>query len=492
MILGVTMAPDTNPLELSASAREALGTAALTWVLRYFEEARDRRLYPAASAADIRAVLVEPLPRDPQPPADVLEQFASIAALGRNNGHPRMFGYVQSSGNFAGAIGDFLASALNQNVTSWRSAPSATTVEHLVIDWIRTLVGCAPLASGLLVGGGSAANAAALTVALRASTDVDIAARGVAALPAPARIYASDRVHMSVAKAAALLGLGRDAIARIATDAEGRMRVDRLAECLDRDRKAGLHQVCVIANAGEVNAGAIDPLNAIADVCAERRLWLHIDGAYGGFAAAVPDLRQAFAGIDRADSLALDPHKWLFAPVDAGCLLVRDERHLRRAFAQGASYIDVVADQDMSEFAFWDVGPELSRRFRALKIWFALKCHGAEAFVRTIERNVTLARELAGIIDGSDDFERLAPVPLGIVCFRHVPAGLEGDGARLNDFNRRLMVEVQRDGSSYVSNAMVGDSFALRACIVNHRTTVRDVGMLLEDIRGAAARLAEA
>jgi glutamate/tyrosine decarboxylase-like PLP-dependent enzyme len=247
-----------------------------------------------------------------------------------------------------------------------------------------------------------------------------------------------------------------------------------------------------VANAGEVNAGAIDPLADIADICAANSLWLHVDGAYGGFAAVVPSLAPAFTGISRADSLSLDPHKWLFAPVDAGCLLVRDERHLRRAFSYGASYIDVVPDGDMSNFAFWDVSPELSRRFRALKIWFALKCHGAAAFATTIERNVDLARQLGAAIDASDDFERLAPIPLSIVCFRYVPTQLRGDEQGLNALNRRLMVEVQRGGQSYVSNAMLGNRFALRACIVNHRTSEADVPALLDDIRRVAAGLRRA
>jgi glutamate/tyrosine decarboxylase-like PLP-dependent enzyme len=341
----------------------------------------------------------------------------------------------------------------------------------------------------VLVGGGSAANLAALATALRASTDADVNTRGVAALPGPPVVYASERVHMSIPKAAALLGLGRDAMRRVPASNDGRLDVTALSAALLEDRAAGRHPVCVVANAGEVNTGAIDPLDAVADVCAEHRVWLHIDGAYGGFAAAVPAMSSAFAGMSRADSLSLDPHKWLFAPLDAGCLLVRDERTLRHAFAHGASYIDVVADRDMSDFAFWDVSPELSRRFRALKLWFALKCHGAQAFAAAIERNIGIADALAAAIDASDDFERLAPTSLSIVCFRYLAPGQARDTAALNDFNRRLMVEVQRDGDSYLSNAMIADAFALRACIVNHRTTSDDVERLLNAIRRAAAGL---
>jgi aromatic-L-amino-acid/L-tryptophan decarboxylase len=476
-------------LDLTPEARQRLGQAALEWVLRSVDTATEPPVYPSVSADDLQALVAEPLPWQAQDPVRVLDQFARVAALGRNNGHPRMFGYVQSSGNFAGSVADFLASALNQNVTSWRSAPSATTVELQVIDWLKELVGWDPRGGGLIVSGGSAANMDALAAALHASTDVDLNARGVAALPGPPRIYASERVHMSIPKAAALLGLGQEAVRLVSTDEDGRLDPAILERAIADDQHAGVHPVCVVASAGEVNAGAVDPLDDIAEICAARGLWLHVDGSYGAFAAAVPRLRAAFAGMARADSLSLDPHKWLFAPLDAGCLLVRDETRLRRAFSRGAAYIDVVADRNMSDYAFWDVGPELSRRFRALKLWFALKCHGAAAFADAVDRNVALAGALADAIDASADFERLAPVPLSIVCFRHRPPALAGDDTALNEFNRRLMVQVQRDGGSYLSNATIGGAFALRACIVNHRTTADDLPILLDDIRRAAAAL---
>jgi aromatic-L-amino-acid decarboxylase len=475
-----------HSLELTSADRRRLGEAALAWVLEYVANAARSPVYPAISAADLQQLIAEPLPRDGHDPAHVLAQFAEFAALGRNNGHPRMFGYVQSSGNFAGVIGDLLASALNQNVTSWRSAPSATTIELQVIDWLKALVGCDEFGGGLLLGGGSAANMTAMAAALRASTDVDINRRGVTALPGPPTVYASDRVHMSIPKAAALLGLGREAVRMVPTSPNGELMSDALAELIAADRATGHHPVCVVGNAGDVNTGLIDPLNEIADVCAQARVWFHVDGSYGGFAAAVPQMTAAFAGMQRAQSIALDPHKWLFAPLDAGCLLVRDEAHLGRAFSQGAAYIDVVADRDMSDFAFWDVSPELSRRFRALKIWFALKLHGARAFADVIERNLALAQQLGDAIDQSDDFERLAPISLSIVCFRCVPRALAGQDAALNEFNRQLMVALQRDGESYLSNAILGQQFALRVCIVNHRTRTEDLERLLADLRRVA------
>ncbi len=478
-------------LELSPGEREALGRAALAWALDYFDTTAEAPIYPTVSPRDLCAQIDEALPEEPQSLHDVMDQFAALAALGRKNGHPRMFGYVQSSASFAGVAADFLASALNQNVTSWRSAPSATTVEHQVIEWLKTMVGFDPAGTGLLLSGGSFANFAGLAVALRASTDRDVNQHGVSVLPGPPRIYTSAMTHMSTPKAAAMLGLGRNAIVPIPVDGEFRMNVMALESQISADRAAGHHIICVVANAGDVNTGAIDPLVAIADVCARAGVWLHVDGSYGGLAAGTERAGAALAALGRADSLSLDPHKWLYAPLDVGCLLVRDGRRLRQAFAQGASYIDVIADTDMSEFAFWDHGPELTRRFRALKIWFMLKCHGATALRTAINDNIAVAQHLAGLIDASDDFERLAPVPLSIVCFRYLPPAMRGPGdhtVAINAFNRALMVEVQRDGDSYLSNAQIGAAFALRACIVNFRTRTADAAHLLDTIRRVAAR----
>lgn len=468
-------------LELTRVQREQLGRAALDWALKYFAEQSRLPIYPPANPKDLTSRLAAELPLDPQDLDTVMADFEGIAVNSRHNGHPRMFGYVQSSGSFAGVAADFLASALNQNVTSWRSAPSATTIEHQVIDWLKTMTGFAPTGTGILLSGGSMANFAALAVALRASTDVDINQSGVAALVGKPRLYASAMTHMSIPKAAALLGIGRDAVQLIPVNQHFQMDVDELRKRIVADRAFGFRPFCVVGNAGEVNTGAIDPLDEIADVCVDTGVWFHIDGSYGGFAARAPRAAAALSAIGRADSMSLDPHKWLFAPLDAGCLLVRDQRRLKHAFAHGAAYVDVIADSDMSEFAFWDYGPELSRRFRALKIWFILKIHGARAIQQAIDDNIAAAGHLAREIVQSSDFELMAPAPLSIVCFRF----REGDDA----FNQRLMLEVQRDGDAYLSNCMIAGRFALRACIVNYRTTPQDVEQLLATIRRVAERI---
>jgi len=468
-------------LELTSQQRDELGRIAFDWVLRYFSEQSQLPIYPAISASELTARLSAPLPNDAQDVPAVMAELAEIANYGRHNGHPRMFGYVQSSASFAGVIGDLLASAINQNVTSWRSAPAATTIEHQVIEWLKMMAGFDPAGDGILLSGGSFANFAALAAALRASTDVDLNQRGVAALPGKPRIYTSEMTHMSMPKAASMLGIGKDAIVRIPVDARLQMDPASLREQITRDRAAGLHAVCVVATAGDVNTGAIDPVDAIADVCVEHRVWLHVDGSYGALAARSSHVGGAMAALGRADSLSLDPHKWLYAPLDVGCLLVKNAAALRRAFSEGAGYIDVVADREMSEFAYWDHGPELSRRFRALKIWFMLKIHGVRAIQDAIDRNIDVAQHLAQLIDRSNDFERLAAAPLSIVCFRYK----HGDDA----FNKRLMVELQRDGESYLSNATIDGHFALRACIVNFRTRVEDAEILLDSLRRVAASL---
>jgi glutamate/tyrosine decarboxylase-like PLP-dependent enzyme len=488
---------DPNRLDLTPEARATLGRAALDWCLHYFDTMPDRPVYPSSRADALRTLLAEDVPGEAQPLTAVMEQFARVVEHSRHNGHPRMFGYVQSSASFAGAIGDLLASALNLNVTSWRSAPAGTTIERQVIAWIASMIGLPGSSGGLFTSGGTMANLAALAAALRTATDIDVAEAGVGALAGQARIYASSMVHMSIPKAASLLGLGRASVRYIPVTDTFEMDAASLDRQLGADRAERRVPICVVGTAGDVNTGAIDPLDEIADVCARHQVWLHVDASYGGFAALAPSAEHALRGLGRADSVALDPHKWLFAPLDAGCLLVRDPAALHRAFAHGAAYVDVIADEHMSDFAFWDYGPELSRRFRALKIWFALKLHGRRVFAEAIESNLRVARHLAAAIDARPDFERLAPVALSIVCFRYVPEALRAQTAEdpaatrapLNDLNRRIMLELQRAGEAYLSNAEIGGLFALRVCIVNYRTTEADADILLRAVGRVGDRL---
>jgi aromatic-L-amino-acid/L-tryptophan decarboxylase len=471
-----------NAFDWTPERREQVGRDALAWVLDWFSATGDRRLYPQISASALEHRLASSLPLEAQDAQAIVAEFAAaIAANSRDNGHPRMFGYVQSSGTFVGALGDFLASALNANVTSWRSSPAATTIERQVIGWMKDMAGFDAAGTGLLVSGGSMANLVGIIAATTAAHPA-VAQDGVRSLPGDPVIYASKLVHMSIPKAAAMAGLGRGAVRMLAVDPEFRLDVAALDQALHDDRRAGRVPICVVVNVGDVNTGAVDPIDAVADVCRRHRVWLHADGAYGGFARLAPSAAGLLRGLERVDSISLDPHKWLFVPVDSGCILVRDAAALRRAFRYAAEYVDVIATPDMSEYAFWDYGPELTRRFRALKIWMALKAYGVRALSDAIEGNIALARRLAAMIDASSDFERLAPVPLSIVCFAHT------GGADRDAHNRELMLRVQHGGRSYLSNATINGRFALRVCIVNHRTTEADLVELLDEVRTAAPR----
>jgi aromatic-L-amino-acid/L-tryptophan decarboxylase len=478
------------------------GNAAVEAMADYLDDLRDRRVYPLTTARQIREHLDGDLPDEGVDFGQLLDLFRDvIVPLSRHNGHPRMFGYVQSPGTAIAAIADLLASTLNANVTAWRSAPAATEVERLTIDWIKQILGVEATAGGLLVSGGSMANFAALAAAFRAKAPTDVLRQGVRSLPQAMRVYVSAETHHSVAKAAALLGLGRESVRVVAVDERFKIRLDDLVTKITEDLRDGHLPFCVVANAGTVATGAFDPLAELAGLARQFDLWLHIDASYGGFAALARSARHLFAEIRQADSVALDPHKWLYLPLDCGCVLYRRPETARAAFAHDAEYTRVMEREPDEAFAFWDYGPELSRRFRALKVWMMLKGVGVGALGEAIEENLACARHLESLVQTSADFEMLAPVELSICCFRYLPARLKRELENANEVNRerlnrqldalneRVLVELQRDGSSYVSNAGLGGRFSLRACVMNYRTTLHDMEILLDDVRRVAQKI---
>jgi aromatic-L-amino-acid decarboxylase len=448
----------------------------------YFAGLRDRQVYGPISAQEIRAGLDPALPTTGSDFDGLLKVFReTIVPFSRQNAHPRMFGYVQSPGTPVAAFADLLASFLNANLTAWRSAPAPVELERLTIDWIRQILGFGPEAGGLFLSGGSMANFTAIATAKQARDE----SRDRLCL------YASTETHFSVAKAVSLIGTER--VRHVAVDDSFRMKTDELVARIEADLEAGLVPFCVVANAGTVNTGAVDPLMEIREVADRFGLWMHVDGSYGAFAVLAPSARGLFAGLERADSVALDPHKWLYLPVDVGCVIYRDPEKARAAFAHEAEYTRVIGAEADEAFAFWDYGPELSRRFRALKVWMVLKGVGLESLGEAIESNLASARYLESLVEASDDFEMAAPVGLSIFCFRHLPATLRGASpATIDAFNERLLVALQRDGSSYLSNTTLHGRFALRGCVLNYRTTLRDMEILLDDLRRVAGSLVTA
>ena len=478
-----------STLDPSAEEIRRWGNAALELMAEYLGTIRDRRVYPQTSSREIREKLDRDLPENGADFEGLLQTFREVVLpMSRHNGHPRMFGYVQAPGMALAALADLLASALNANLTAWRSAPAAVEIERVTIDWIKQIVGFHSDAVGLFVSGGSMANFAALATARRAKAPEDVLSKGAYSFPRAMRVYASTETHHSVAKAAALLGIGRDNVREVAVDERLKIRLDDLEAKIVEDLETGHLPFCVVGNAGTVNTGACDPLREISEIARRFDLWMHVDASYGGFAILAGSARNLFDGLEEADSVALDPHKWLYLPVDCGCVLYRDAQKARATFAHDAEYTRVMAQEADEAFAFWDYGPELSRRFRALKVWMLLKGVGLRALGEAIEKDLACARYLESLVRTSDDFEMLASVELSIFCFRHLPPGQRSD-EELDAWNERLLVELQRDGSSYLSNARVGGRFCLRGCVMNYRTTLRDMEILLEDLRRLAERI---
>ena len=489
-------------LDPPADEIHRMGNAAVELMAEYLPTIRDRPLYPNTTSREIRDRLDPELSQEPVEVDRLLGTFRDVLIeLSRHNGHPRMFGYVQAPGTAIAAIADLLASTLNANLTAWRSAPAAVEIERLTIDWIKQIIGFDPNAAGLFVSGGSMANMAGLAAARRAKAPPQISSEGAQSCSRALRVYASEEVHHSITKAAALLGIGRDNVCMIGVDERYKINLDALVAAIEEDCATGHLPICVVANAGTVATGAFDPLGQISEIALRYNLWLHVDAAYGGFAALAPTARPFFASIARADSVALDPHKWLYLPVDCGCILYRDPETARTTFAHEAEYTRVIGQGADEAFAFWDYGPELSRRFRALKVWMLLKGVGLRALGNSIEKDLACARHFEKLIKESDDFEMLAPVELSIFCFRHLPAHLKMAMTRagpteckevetdLDAHNELLLLALQRDGSSYLSNARLRGRFALRGCVMNYRTTLRDMEILLDDLRRVAKGL---
>lgn len=457
------------------------GDSVVQFMAEYLGGLRDRNVYRQMSSREIREQLDATLPNKGSDFNGLLKVFhETIVPFSRQNAHPRMFGYVQSPGTALAAFADLLASTLNANLTVWRSAPAPVELERLTIDWIRQILGFNAEAGGLFVSGGSMANFTAIAAARQTKTDTSVRLR----------IYASSETHFSIAKAAALLGIGRDNVRHVDVDQRFRMRTDDLAAKITDDLKAGHVPFCVVANAGTVNTGAFDSFTEVREIADRFKLWMHVDGSYGAFAVLAKSARKLFAGMEQADSIALDPHKWLYLPVDVGCVIYRDPVTARAAFEHDAEYTRVIGQEADEAFAFWDYGPELSRRFRALKVWMLLKGVGLDVLGEAIESNIACARHLESLVETSDDFEMVAPIELSIFCIRHVPAQLKSASPKeIDAFNERLLVALQRDGSSYLSNATLGGRFALRGCVLNYRTTLRDMEILLDDLRRVAPKV---
>jgi len=446
-----------------------------------------------ASQSRVEAAIARPIPEEPLPDDELFDHLRQLTFdWSMYPGHPRFMAYISGSGTIPGAAADLLASGLNMNLGGWRLSPSATEVELALVRWFAEQFGLPAEANGLFTSGGAMANFIALKAARDHQAGWGIRTDGVAAGPAM-RIYASEEVHVVSDRAADMLGMGMDAVRKIPTDDVYRMRVSELRTAIAADRASGLRPIVVVATAGTVATGAIDPLEEIAAVCHEEGLWLHVDAAYGGPAVLAEDLRPLFAGIEHADSIAFDPHKWLYTPHSGGVVLVRDPSALPAAFGAHASYVHEDKERSQHGVDLGMMGPQFSRGFQALKVWVSLLAHGRRAYAARISHDAELARYMAARVGEREEFELSAPVTLSICCFRYVPPDLAllGDEREryLDALNARVMTEIQLDGRAYCSNAVLRERFVLRACIVNFRTEAGDVDALLDLAAELGAKL---
>ncbi|MBA2353852.1 MAG: aspartate aminotransferase family protein [Acidobacteria bacterium] len=468
-----------TPLAMSAETFRQLGHDLVDRLATFLEAVPDGPVTRGEAPARVRELLdaAAALPDAGAEAGPLLARAADLLCdHSLLNGHPRFLGYITSSPAPIGMLADLLAAAVNPNVGAWRLAPMASEIEAQTVRWIADLVGYPSSCGGLLVSGGNMANMVALFAARVSVGGAAIRRDGIAAGGRRYGVYASEETHTWLQKATDLAGLGTDAIRWIPTDASQRVRVEALREAIATDRVAGRVPLMVVGTAGSVSTGAVDPLRELAALSREHGAWFHVDGAYGGFAAAVPGTPEDLQHLAQADSVALDPHKWLYAPLEAGCVLVRDEAALRHAFSYHPPYYHF-GDPATNYF---DLGVQNSRGFRALKVWLALAQAGRRGYVQMIGEDIALSERLAARLATHGDFEVLTQ-GLSITTFRYVPAEWRGReqtpaiAPRLDALNEALLDRLQASGELFVSNAVVCGRYALRACIVNIHTSAADV-----------------
>jgi glutamate/tyrosine decarboxylase-like PLP-dependent enzyme len=418
-------------------------------------------------------LLDEPVPDAPQGETEVYEQFLrDVLPYPNGNLHPRFFGWVQGNGTPLGMMADMLASAMDAHLAGFNHAPAL--VETKVVEWLREMMGFPSGASGLLLSGGSMASITGLAVARNAKAGWDVRAEGIQGGHPLLTVYGSSEIHSWAKKAVELLGLGDQALRRVAVRRDHTIDIEALRHAIRKDREKGCRPLAVLGTAGTVNTGATDDFDALADLCAEEDMWLHVDGAFGALAALSPELRPIVKGLERADSVSFDLHKWMYLPFEVACLLVRDGEAHRATFSQNASYI---ASMDRGTIAgglyLADLGVELTRGFKALKVWMSLKAYGVERFARLIEQNVAQARYLEQLVRNEPSLELTAEAPLNVVCFRYVRPGLSP--SELDALNMELLFRIQESGLAVPSSTVIDGQFSLRVCIVNHRTRREDL-----------------
>lgn len=473
------------PLETFKSHLET----SLAYILQKFQAVDQIKGYHYYTQKEVESWFDEPMPKKSMSMTELLSMVESkVLNTATGNLGPHMYAYVMSGGNQTAIIAEQLATTINQNQTKWHLAPALNEIEKRVIAWTAELMGFPKASGGVLVSGGSAANLTGLTVGRNIFFEKQNIRKEGLFNQKPFVVYASEEVHSCVDKSVELLGIGTNHLRKIETDSDFKIKVNVLEAQIQEDIQNGLHPFCLIGNAGTVNTGAIDDLDALANLAEKYKLWYHVDGAYGALAGILDSLDEAYKGMERADSLALDFHKWLYVPFEAGCTLVRSWEKLKRTYFKKAAYLDTELANDGNRLEFNEHYFQLSRNSKAFKVWMTIKAYGMDRIKEMIQKDIDLTNYLNALVRASDDFELVADSKLAVSCFRYVGKMKSKD--EIDDFNKRLMPELEKDGRVFIMGTTLKGEYAIRACFINHRKTKATTEYLLEVIRDVAEKVA--
>ncbi|MFQ6013374.1 MAG: pyridoxal phosphate-dependent decarboxylase family protein [Thermoplasmata archaeon] len=490
-------------LDLTPDAFRKVGYQVVDLIADYYRDIRQVRVFPSRPSSQVAADFDEALPDEGEDPEGILEAWqARVLPNVTHLGSPRYFGFVNGSGTMMGVLAEALAASVNMNLGAWKPAPAATEIERRTIAWLAELIGYPADCGGHFVSGGTMANFTAILAALRNTASFDTTEEGLQGTQdGRFLLYMADHEgHSSVIRVADMLNLGRRAVRLVPGREDFTLDVRALETMIDEDAERGDHPFCVVAQAGSINVGAIDPLADIAGACRERGLWFHVDGACGAVGAMLPEKRSLFRGLEEADSVTLDPHKWLYIPYECGCVLVRDAERLRRAFSLTAPYLRGALPTEYTGLDYLELGPQMSRGFRALKVWMSLKHFGVQGYRRLLSQNVRCAEHLDALVRGAPDFEALHAPTLFIYSFRYVPedlpaaavqSGREADPVDLylDRLNQRIADEIQLSGLAFVMTTKIHGRRVLRLSICSHRTTLGDIEQVFAKLRELGERL---
>lgn len=477
-------------LDMNPEDFRKLGYQMVDMITDYYSSINRLKVFPGSKTTEVEEVFNEEFPQTGQDPAAILNEWQTkVLPYSTHIGSPRYFGFVMGSGTMMGTLAEALAASVNMNVGGWKPAPAGTEIERRTIRWIAELIGYPVDCGGIFTSGGTMANFTALETALRVNAPYDTTAKGLQhkELNGKFKVYMSDHEgHISIVRAVDLLNLGRESVRLVKSKEDFTMDTEDLERVLDEDIAKGDIPLCVIAQVGSINVGIVDPLMEIARICSERNIWFHADGACGAVGALLPEKKDQYRGLELADSVSLDPHKWLYIPYECGCILVRNEEKLRRAFSLTAPYLRGTLPTDYSGLYYLDYGPQMSRGFNALKVWMSLKHYGAEGYRKALSQNVKCVEHLHELVKNSPDFRVLHEPNLQMYSFQYAPAALveslKDEPVKLDEqldiLNQQLTDEIQLSGVAFFMTTKIRNRIVLRLSVCSHRTTLEDIDIV--------------